>query len=512
MTNRGAPSYNDGMILCWRAFRGGALSAVFAVCLMLLPPALSAKAGEPAAKGAGEKKAARMSAREYAALVGSVLEYVEKNYVEELDPETLYAGALKGMLDAVGDPYSAYLDPAMMRSLSDTADGQFGGVGLSISKPAESTPEKPAYVEVASPIEDTPGWRAGIQTGDRIVSIDGTPTESLTLEAVLGMLRGPAGEDVRLVVLRGKTAEFPLTLTRALIEVPCVKYGMIDGAGYIRIIEFTPRTAGRVQEALDSFKAAGYASLIVDVRNNPGGLLASVAAVADKFIDAGAIVSTKSRHAKENAVFSASPKKTAVPGEIPLAVLINRGSASASEILAGALKDSRRAYLVGERTYGKGSVQQPLPLRRGKDGVKLTVSRYYTPSGANIDKAGIPPDREIAQLDFSEEDEQAFTRLTNGRVIAEYVEAHPDMTEADISAYAAELGAAYAPLEARFLRRLVRLEARRTEPAPLYDLDYDVQLAETLRILRSENFPALVRATKTVKELQAEQVLPSAAE
>ena len=267
-------------------------------------------------------------------------------------------GRMKGMLEALDDPYTSYIDSESIlgRNLQDTTTSAFGGVGLSITKPYESTPEKPAYVEVASPIEDTPGWKAGIQPGDLILEIDGTSTPEITMDEVLDRLRGPVGTDVSVLIRRGKALEFPVTLTRALIEVPTVKFGMMDnGIGYLRIIEFTPLTPDRVQDALDSFREAGYTSLLIDLRNNPGGLITSVVDVADKFVGDGVIVSTKSRVTYENREFRAKSGTSVVPAGFPIVILINKGSASASEILAGALKDYHLAYLVGETTYGKGS-------------------------------------------------------------------------------------------------------------------------------------------------------------
>lgn len=438
--------------------------------------------------------------RQYLELINSVFDYVKRNYVDEVDAKTLYEGAMKGMLESLNDPYTTYLDESDWSSLNDTTTGNFGGVGLSISKPNESTPDKPAYVEVASPIEDTPGFRAGIQAGDLIIKINNKETPPMTMDEVLGMLRGTVGEPVIVTIRRGKNMEFDKTLVRAVIEVPTVKYGMIGSVGYMRIIEFTPNTADRVQAAIDSFKKNNFTSLIIDLRNNPGGLITSVSDVADKFIDNGPIVSTKSRITYENSVYSANPRKTTMPKNMPIIVLINRGSASASEILSGALKDDHLAYLVGERTYGKGSVQQPIPLPNN-DGFKMTIARYYTPSDTNIDKVGIPPDREVLYPDFTDAEEKTYTDMTNGNVVGKYVDAHPNMAEADIASYAETLRKTY-KLDSRVLRKMIRNEVERTKTTPLYDLDYDLQLNEALKILSKENFSVLMKTTKTLKELQ----------
>ena len=442
---------------------------------------------------------------QYMKKLNSVFDFVQQNYVDELDPKILYEGAIKGMLDAIGDPYTLYLDPDYMRDLTDTTTGNFGGVGLSISKPTESTAEKPAYVEVSSPIDDTPGARAGIHAGDYITAIDGLPTPEMTMNEVLSHLRGEVGTPVTVSILRGANMRFDVKLVRALIEVPTAKYGMIEGTkiGYCKLIEFTPETPNRLQDAMNLFQKNGYTSMIIDLRDNPGGLITSVVDVADKFIDSGVIVSTKSRLAFENQEYTASAEKTTAKKNLPIIVLINQGSASASEILSGALKDYHMAYLVGQKTYGKGSVQQVIPLS-DIDGMKLTMARYYTPSDVNIDKIGIPPDYEIKNIeDMTPEEEEAYTNLVKSNIITETVEKTPNMTENDISKAAKSIANTY-PIDERLIRRLLRIQVQRTQVSPLYDLDYDVQLAKAIEIIQNNNFNDLMRKTKTLKELQDE--------
>lgn len=447
----------------------------------------------------------KITSFQYVKKLNSVFDFVQQNYVDEIDPRILYEGALKGMLDAIGDPYTLYLDPDYMRDLSDTTSGSFGGVGLSISKATESTPAKPAYVEVASPIEDTPGAKAGIQAGDMITAIDGLPTPSMTMNEVLSHLRGEVGTPVTVTILRGTNMKFDVTLVRALIEVPTVKYGMIEGTkiGYARLIQFTPDTATRLQDALDSFEKNGYKGLIIDLRDNPGGLITSAVDVADKFIDNGPIVSTKSRLLFENTQFTANKEKTTAKQGMPIVVLINRGAASASEIVSGALKDYHLAYLVGERTYGKGSVQQVIPLSN-TDGIKITMARYYTPSDMNIDKIGIPPDLEIKNLkEFTEEEEKLYVDLIKSEIIDKAAESKPNMTEADIALEAAAIAKKY-PLNERLIRRLIRIQVQKTQPSVLYDLDYDLQLNEALKVIQSKDYSTMLKNTKTLRELQEE--------
>ncbi len=457
------------------------------------------------ASGTSQAEGRQASASRYLQLFEYVFTYVQSHYVDETDPKVLYEGALKGMLESLEDPYTAYVDSesAMRTSLSDTTQGAFGGVGLSITKSSISTAENPAYVEVASPIEGTPGALSGILPGDLIIEIDGTNTSEITMEEVLAILRGPAGTDVTVLIRRGKAIEFPVTITRAIIEVPTVKYQMMDsGIAYLRIVEFTPRTPDKVQEALDCFARRGSRGIIIDLRNNPGGLISSVVSVADKFIESGTIVSTRSRIPFENRNFTATPSATTVNSSMPIVVLINKGSASASEILAGALKDHKKAYLVGETTYGKGSVQQVLDLLND-DMMKLTVARYYTPSGANIDKQGIPPDHEVSFHQLTEDEEKALSDLLNTTEIADFVEANPNMTAQSADAFAKQLYAKY-PVYLPMLKRLVMQEYYRTHTAPLYDLEYDVQLREAVRLLQGGRVQSLIASTKTVMEIQNE--------
>ena len=446
----------------------------------------------------------KITSFQYVKKLNSVFDFVQQNYVDEIDPKILYEGALKGMLDAIGDPYTLYLDSDYMRDLNDTTSGSFGGVGLSISKAAESTATKPAYVEVASPIEDTPGAKAGIQAGDLITAIDGLPTPSMTMNEVLAHLRGEIGTPVTVTIFRGTNMKFDVTLIRALIEVPTVKFGMIEGTkiGYARLIQFTPDTALRLQDALDSFEKNGYKGLIIDLRDNPGGLITSAVDVADKFIDNGPIVSTKSRLLFENSQFTASKDKTTVKN-MPIVVLINKGAASASEIVSGALKDYHLAYLVGERTYGKGSVQQVIPLSN-TDGIKITMARYYTPSDMNIDKIGIPPDQEVKNLaDFTEEEEKIYVDMIKSEVINTAAESKLNMTEADIAAAAEKIVKDY-PLDERLVRRLIRVQVQKTQPAALYDLDYDLQLNAAIKAVQRKDFSSMLKNTKTLRELQEE--------
>jgi len=286
-----------------------------------------------------------------------------------------------------------------------------------------------------------------------------------------------------MTIQRGKSLQFDVQVVRALIEVPTVKSAMMPGGlGYLRIIQFTPLTAERVEEALASFQEAGYRGLIVDLRSNPGGLLSSAIEVGDMFLSSGPVVSTRGRIPSENHVFYASARRTIVPAELPVVALINRGSASASEILAGALQDTARATIMGEKSYGKGSVQQV--KRVGEAGFRLTMSRYYTPLGKDIDKVGISPDVAVPEPELTEAQEASLERLIQGNRIKDFVAANPAPSESAVGAFLRDLAAEGIVLEERYVRRLIRNELNHTNnDPPVYDLDYDLVLQRAVEEL-----------------------------
>jgi len=490
------------MNIKWKnsSFKWVWIAATVVFCALFtfaLIPGASAQGNAPE----GTSNAAQI--RNYSSTMQSVFDFIIRNYVEEVDPRVIFEGAMNGMFGALEDPYSTFLTEKDMVDMGDTTQGSFGGVGLNITPFGQKPDGKLTYVEVASPIEDTPGWRAGINPGDFIIEINGISTSTLTMDEVLGMLRGTPGETVRLVIRRGEKMEFPVTITRAIIEVPTVKHAMIGSTGYLKLLTFTPMTAERARDAINDFQAHNYRSLILDLRNNYGGLLNSAVEIANLFLDGGLVVRTRSRIRSENRDFNAG-RSTLVPADIPVIVLINRGSASASEIVAGALKDRGRAYLVGEKTFGKGSVQQVYPL--SNTGFKITTARYYTPSDVNIDKIGIPPDREVLFPEYTEEDAVKLNELINANRIPEWVGQNHQATAAQIDTFARGLEGEY-HLNLPLLRRLIRNELNRTVIAPVYDLEYDVQLQEAMNILQSGNYNNLIRNSRTLRALQEEAEL-----
>jgi peptidase, S41 family len=436
----------------------------------------------------------------------AVYQLVRESYVDEVDPAVLYKGAMEGMLNSLKDPYTVYVyrDSQIGHDLGDTTNGVFYGIGVTISKPLISTPERPAYVEISSPIEGSPGWRAGLQSGDYITAIDGSPTENITQEEVLNKLRGKEGTEVKIKILRGKSLEFELTLVRSKIEVPTVKSVKLEkDIAYIRLIEFNPNSEKRVAEALKDLQKQGCKKLIFDLRNNPGGLITSSIDISSLFLQSGTVVSTKGRAFGSNHSYNVKGYGTKIPEEMPVVILINSGSASASEIVAGALKDHKRAYLVGTKSYGKGLVQNIIDLT-DKEAVKLTIARYYSPSGANIDKLGILPDMEVKKMEFTPEEEKAAVELLKTTEIAKFTRSKKTLTVSEMENFAKKLSAKY-KIRERLLLRLIKVEYYRSHESPVIDYDDDEQLQAAVNLLNTKDVNALSRKTKSLFEMQEEQ-------
>jgi carboxyl-terminal processing protease len=461
-----------------RRTRGALWGGVTAVVTALFA-ALAIVPGVLAQGAQGESSA---SAEELA-LFEQVYDFVQRNYVDEVDPEQLIEGALQGMFDSLDDPHSAYLDPEEMRSLTDTTSGEFGGVGMYISKPVEAEGET-SYIEVISPIEDTPAYRAGLRAGDRIKEVEGDSTQDMSVDDVVNRLRGRPGTEVQVTILRGEELEFPVDLQRAVIRVPTVKWDMInDSTAFLRIIQFTPYTDERVREAIEEFQSEGYESLIIDLRSNPGGLLSGVVDVAGAFFDGGMVVETRGRVASENQEFTADGGRI-VGGGIQIVVLIDDGSASAAEILAAALKDRDRATLIGETTYGKGSVQQ---VRRiGEAGFRLTMARYYTPAGNNIDRVGVEPDIVVEEPELDDSEQDAYAQIREERRVIEFVQEVGEPTDEQIQEFIDGLRDEGIELNERYIRRLIRIEVNRVlNRSEIYDLEYDVALQRAMEYLEN---------------------------
>jgi len=318
-------------------------------------------------------------------LFGDVFEKVRSNYVDDVTDDTLIEGAINGMLTSL-DPHSNYLNSKNFSDMKVQTRGEFGGLGIEVSM-------ENGLIKVVSPIDDTPAARAGLKPGDLITQLDGSPVQGMTLPEAVEKMRGPINSEVTLRIRRSGKDPFDVKLTRATIKIQSVRSHLEgDTIGYIRITSFNEQTDVGLENAMKNLKQqAGnkLAGIVLDLRNNPGGLLDQAVAVSDAFLDKGEIVSTRGRRADDAQRYNAHPGD--ISGGLPMVVLINGGSASASEIVAGALQDHHRAILLGTRSFGKGSVQTIIPLP-GHGAMRLTTARYYTPSGRSIQAKGIDPD------------------------------------------------------------------------------------------------------------------------
>ena len=321
-------------------------------------------------------------------LFSEVLDKVKKEYVEDIDQSEVMDAAINGVLQSL-DPYSAYMSPSMYKEMATETSGKFGGLGIEVSMEA-------GVVKVISPIDDSPASKAGIKAGDYIVKINNIQVQGKSLTEAVELMRGPIGSEINITIRRvGVKKALNFKIKRAVIEVASVKSEIKNkNIGYIRLTSFNENSSDQVKDKINIFKKKNIKYYILDLRNNPGGLLSQAIKISDFFLDKGEIVSTKSKKDSENRRWFA--KKGDILDGKTFVVLINYGSASASEIVAGSIKDHKRAILIGERTYGKGSVQSIIPLKN--DGaIRLTVSKYYLPSGNSISEVGVIPDFEISE-------------------------------------------------------------------------------------------------------------------
>jgi carboxyl-terminal processing protease len=320
-------------------------------------------------------------------LFGEVLEKINESYVDEIDQSKSMDSAINGLLQSL-DPYSSYMSPEIFNEMQTETSGEFGGLGIEVSMES-------GLVKVISPIDDTPASRAGIKAGDYIVKIEDTQVQGKSLSEAVDLMRGPVGSSIELTVRRrGEKKALTFNIVREIIEIQSVKTDLLENnIGYIRLTSFNENSSEQIKNKINDLeKNQNVNAYILDLRNNPGGLLSQAIKISDFFLDDGEIVSTKSRKTSENRKWFA--KKGDITKGKTLVVLINYGSASASEIVAGALKDHKRAIVLGENSYGKGSVQSILPLKN-KGAIKLTVAKYYLPSGKSISEVGVIPDIQV---------------------------------------------------------------------------------------------------------------------
>ena len=359
-------------------------SVAIAACFFLFAP-LSAAAQEDNSETYRQLK-----------LFGDVFERVRADYVEQVTDEELIEAAIRGMLANL-DPHSSYLNADSFKDMQVQTKGEFGGLGIEVTLEG-------GLVKVVSPIDDTPAFRAGVQAGDFITHLDGEPVLGLTLADAVKRMRGPVKSDIVLTVRRDSQEPFDLTITRDIIRIQSVRSRAEDNIGYIRITTFNEQTSPGVAREVDELREEigdDLRGFVIDLRNNPGGLLDEAIAVSDAFLHQGEIVSTRGRETDDSQRFNA--REGDIAEGLPLVVLINGGSASASEIVAGALQDHRRAIIMGTASFGKGSVQTIIPLS-GHGAMRLTTARYYTPSGRSIQAKGIEPDIAVRQARLEELD------------------------------------------------------------------------------------------------------------
>ncbi len=344
-------------------------------------------------------------------LFGDVFERVKNDYVREVKDAELVESAINGMLMGL-DPHSSYLNPKNFSDMQVSTRGEYGGLGLEVTM-------EEGLVKVISPMDGTPAAKAGIKTGDLIATIDGTQIQGLTLSEAVDKMRGPVNSQIRLTILRkGEKKPLDVVITRAIIRVESVRWKQEGDISYIRITTFNEQTEDGLERAVDQTKAKignRLRGIVLDLRNNPGGLLDQAIAVSDAFLDQGEIVSTRGRRAGDTQRYNA--RSGQIFQTVPVIVLVNEGSASASEIVAGALQDQKRARVIGTRSFGKGSVQTVIPLSGGVDGaLRLTTAKYYTPSGRSIQATGIDPDILVEQEADRDSEADAKDRLSEANL------------------------------------------------------------------------------------------------
>lgn len=426
----------------------------------------------------------KLSRSNYEQMMIQAFEFVKENYVDPVSDEVIFEGALKGIFQSLGDPYSQYLTKKDLEEISKTTVGDYVGIGISIIKKMHSQDKQDkakdfdpnsACVSIVTPFEGGPAYKAGIKSGDCITAVDGKSVYSMEVDQVVDLLKGKEGTKVKVSILRGKNLTLDFKLTREKIEIQTIKYDVINSdIGYIRIVSFNPHTSVDFRKALDNLKNKNIKSLILDLRLNTGGYFQAAIKMADDILSKGIIVSTKSRNSSKPIDYKASSKQV-LPSNIKIVALIDRSSASASEVFVGALKDNKRAYIIGEKSYGKGLIQHVVPFYTG--GFKITSSKYYTPSGKSIHKVGIEPDLEIKSPDFSEEEALIYKEIFDKKLIEGFLKGKKSITEQEIDFFVENLvkeNPKY-KIDKEFLGKYVFFNYYQdnNKELPIYNLHYD---------------------------------------
>ncbi|MGD1831847.1 MAG: S41 family peptidase [Sphaerochaetaceae bacterium] len=412
---------------------------------------------------------------------------VDRDFLFDIDHKAVYEEMAKGLFEGLNDEYSAYIVSKESTDFSEDTLGTYGGIGAYISKNyleyRDFTKPETYMINITSVFPGSPAEAAGLLPGDLISHIDGEPVDDLEAEDSSSSLKGEAGTDVVLTIYRnGRT--FEVTVTRQNIQTPTVSASVIgDDMGYLQITQFTESTAMQVQQKLEEIGISTLSSLIIDLRNNPGGIVDGTLRIADMLLDQGIIVQIHSKSADKERVYIASPP-VLVPESIPVVLLVNEGSASSSEILAGALKDNERATLIGTTTYGKGLIQIVSPFDDGY--YTLTWSQYKTPDGNDIHKVGIPVDIEVDAMTVAEEDMDEYLNFIQSNIANDFVQGHPEGTQEDYNEFLSE----ELPEERNLSDDIYRLILRRAylmelpyDERPIADVEYDVVLKRAVEFL-----------------------------
>jgi len=411
-------------------------------------------------------------------LFNTVLYHMKNDYVDEVSNEELWFGAIRGMLAATGDAHTRFMTPDEFSELNVETRGNFGGIGIEISM-------RDSILTVVSPIEGTPGMRAGLEPGDKIVEINKESTKDMTLNEAVEKMRGTPGTPVTLSIARENETEIlTFEIIREIIKIQVVSSGIIDGTkiGYIKLKQFSQSAPMDVSNAIKELQNQKVKGLILDLRWNPGGLLDAAHKIGNLFIKEGVIVSTRGRRPELNRVFEAVPGE-AIASDIPLVVLVNQGSASASEIVTGAVKDHKRGKIVGVKTFGKGSVQSVIPLMNNT-GIALTIQKYYTPSGESIHKKGILPDVEIEATDFTRRDKINYKDLTDKKIISEFVKTHNEYNAENVKQFQKHIKDKGYELSDFAAKYVLKQEVFKVGVRPLYDKELDVQLQKAISLFK----------------------------
>lgn len=420
-------------------------------------------------------------AEKYLQIFHEITVLIQTDHVDSTEEKNLFQGAIKGMLGSLNDPYTRFMEEEEFKSLQEETRGSFGGVGLEVT-------QQEGTILVISAIDDTPAMRAGIQPQDKILEINGNPTDKISFQEAIKIMRGPVGSPVSFKIKR-KTLKDPIsvTLNRELIKMQFLKSTFLEKEklGYLRLSQFMGKdtTLEEFRKILKDFQKQGMKGLVIDLRSNPGGLLDLAIDISNLFIESGKeIVSVKGRGGKLEKVYPATDT-TEKFLDIPLMVLVNGGSASASEIFAGAMQDHKRATIIGTQSFGKGSVQHIYPLSH-KAGIALTIQKYYTPNGISIHKKGITPDVVIQAISPEENEKALVEKLIKENILSEFTKNHPEgYTPKTINLFLEELVKLQIKMRPVLSKFLLKREYGLGQKQPVFDREFDPQLNKAIEML-----------------------------